>query len=297
MTQDYTKGLSKKQIERFEEQGCLCLENFLTPQEVELLLHTSKQLLENLDLSDHPMTKFTTEDDNHIGDDYFLQSSDKISYFFEKDAFDNNGNLKSSKEKSINKIGHSIHNLNPQFEKVSTSEKVKAIAKSLQFNDPRLIQSMIICKQSKIGGEVPPHTDSQFLYTDPLNLCGFWFALEDCTVENGCLSYNAGSHLKYPVSKRFVKLEQGGCGFIDLPIDKNKPILSPPKDEDYKLVECKAGSLVLINHSVLHKSNNNTSDKSRFAYVFHVIEGEAEYDNLNWLQVPPSGGTNFSKLY
>lgn len=40
---------------------------------------------------------------------------------------------------------------------------------------------MVICKQPKIGGEVPVHNDSTFLYTEPVSAVGFWFALEPCT--------------------------------------------------------------------------------------------------------------------
>lgn len=101
-----------------------------------------------------------------------------------------------------------------------------------------------------------------------------------------------------PVTKRFVKVDQGaeGCNFI--PVEHGE-VTQVDKEEDYKPVECKAGSLILIHNSVLHKSEKNHLDKSRYAYAFHVIDGTAEYDNLNWLQVPPckEGGTEFSKLF
>lgn len=66
------------------------------------------------------------------------------------------------------------------------------------------------------------------------------------------------------------------------------------KEEKYGLGEVKAGTLVLIHGNILHKSEKNTSGKSRFIYTFHVIEGENSYDERNWLQPPDSG---FSKLY
>lgn len=53
---------------------------------------------------------------------------------------------------------------------------------------------MVICKQPSIGGAVPSHNDSTFLYTSPPSATGLWFALEDCTPSNGCLSFMPGSH-------------------------------------------------------------------------------------------------------
>lgn len=57
-----------------------------------------------------------------------------------------------------------------------------------------------------------------------------------------------------------------------------------------------AGDLVLIHGSVLHKSERNTSDKTRFAYTFHMIESAplAKYDEKNWLQPTPE--MPFSRL-
>ncbi|KLJ11510.1 hypothetical protein EMPG_13301, partial [Blastomyces silverae] len=70
-----------------------------------------------------------------------------------------------------------------------------------------------------------------------------------------------------------------------------------PRDEDFELLEVSAGSLVLIHGNVLHQSERNTSDVSRFAYTFHVIEGAEEwtYDERNWLQ--PEPGEGFTRLY
>ena len=53
-------------------------------------------------------TKFITGtgDKDHVGDDYFLTSGDKIRYFLEEDATDGQGNLMRDKHKAVNKIGH-----------------------------------------------------------------------------------------------------------------------------------------------------------------------------------------------
>lgn len=49
-------------------------------------------------------------------------------------------------------------------------------------------------QQPGIGGEVVPHQDNSFLYTDPPTCTGLWLALEDATVTNGCLWAIPGSH-------------------------------------------------------------------------------------------------------
>ncbi len=54
---------------------------------------------------------FSTREQNRLTDDYFLESGDKIRFFFEEDAFRPDGTLKQSKERSINKIGHALHEL------------------------------------------------------------------------------------------------------------------------------------------------------------------------------------------
>jgi len=158
---------------------------------------------------------------------------------------------------------------------------------------------MVICKQPEIGGAVPSHQDSTFLYTDPPSAVGFWYALEDATVENGCLGFLDGSHKTTEVVKRFVRRKDGkGTEFIEnegrrFPVGKEFDAKKGGEDE-YTLGEVKAGTLVLIHGNLLHKSEKNLSQKGRIIYTFHVIEGEgAVYDERNWLQPPKEG---FTKL-
>ena len=155
---------------------------------------------------------------------------------------------------------------------------------------------MVICKQPEIGGAVPAHQDSTFLYTDPPSAVGFWYALEDATIENGCLSFLPRSHKTASISKRFVRRKDGqGTEFIDndgaqFPAGPEYGSVEEEEGE-YKLGEVKAGTLVLIHGNLLHKSEKNVSKKGRIIYTFHVIEGENVYDARNWLQPPKEGFT------
>lgn len=306
-------GLTEAQVASFKENGYLVLPDYLTPTEVSALLAETNKLLEEFPLESHPLTQFTTGDEtvDHVGDDYFLDSGDKIRFFFEPDAFSTEPDpltgraaLLKPKNRAVNKIGHSLHTLSPPFKAISLNDRNAAVAQSLGFADPRVLQSMVICKQPSIGGAVPSHRDSEFLYTDPPSAVGWWYALQDAGPANGTLGMYKGSHTGSKgghIARRFVRKENGtGTEFIEnrgpsLPKGMEEEKSSEATDEDLEILDIKAGSLVLIHGNVLHKSEKNTSLNSRYAYTFHVIEGAEgwEYDARNWLQPPASG---FSKL-
>ncbi|ODQ78057.1 hypothetical protein BABINDRAFT_163087 [Babjeviella inositovora NRRL Y-12698] len=318
-------GLTDAQLSQFHEEGCLAIPGFLSPEQLSRIMGYSHKLMAEFDPATHPMTKFTTNDDNHVGDRYFLESSDKIRYFLDTDALDAAGALTKPAAQSVNKVGHGLHLAvdphNP-CPGITFDPRVQAIARQLEFTDPRILQSMLIFKHPSASkhsaNAVPSHTDGAFLYTDPLSCIGFWFALEDCTLTNGCLHYNPGTHKTHEITKRFVRVkdEKGATRGTNFAVIPGMETHVNPEDvqKDYKLVECPAGTLVLIHNRVLHKSEDNVSDKSRFAYTFHIVEGPESgkgvvYDLLNWLQIPTNvdgeitgdainvGAGNFSRLY
>jgi phytanoyl-CoA hydroxylase len=223
---------------------------------------------------------FSTHEQSRLADDYFLGSGDKVRFFFEENAFLKDGTLKQSKEKSINKIGHALHDLDPVFNAFSRTSQLRELVSDLGIKRPLLLQSMYIFKQPKIGGEVTCHQDSTFLYTEPQDIAGLWFALEDATLENGCLWAIPGGH-KLGLKSRWVR---DGAGGMKFDVFDSSPF---PEDELVPL-EVGKGSLILLNGLLPHKSLANRSEKSRHAYTLHAISAESRYPADNWLQRSPN---------
>ena len=242
-----------------------------------------------------------------VADKYFLDSADKIAYFFEEGAFNSQtGELVADKTAAINKIGHALHVLDPAFAAFSTSPVILSLVKQLGFRAPILLQSMLIFKHPKLGAKVDVHRDSTFLYTEPSTAVGFWFALERCDAHNGTLRFVKGSHKDGGSDRRMRRTgpahttvnnvpaaERQSTAQYGAPLNDNVALSFTGEDrtaasygpERWTLEEVDVGTVILIHGDVVHASEHNHSDKSRYIFTFHVIDDDqTTYSTDNWLQ-------------
>lgn len=281
--------LSRQQVEQYERDGFLVLKNFVDADACDRLRRRAEELVREFDPQEI-VSVFSTHEQTRTSDDYFLESGDKIRFFFEEYAFKADGSLLQAKEKSINKIGHALHDLDPVFEEFSRRKEIKEMVSDLDIPDPLLLQSMYIFKQPNIGGEVTCHQDATFLYTEPLRMVGLWFALEDATIENGCLWAIPGGH-KQGLKSRFMRVEDRDAiphGRATAAPDKRTCFKvfddAPWPEDNLKLLEVEKGTLIVLHPLLPHLSRENRSPKSRHAYTLHIIDASVNYPKDNWLQ-------------
>ncbi|RDI46573.1 phytanoyl-CoA dioxygenase family protein [Aquicella lusitana] len=269
--------LNSLQKESYHRDGYLVLPQFINETICRLLIDRANMLIANFDASSIKVI-FSTQDRRHTKNQYFLESGDKIHFFLEENAVNAQGELNTDKLYSINKIGHALHDVDPVFNCFSRMHKIACLIHDLAIADPLLVQSMYICKQPFMGGEVNCHQDNTFLYVKEQPITGLWFALEDANRENGCLWAIPGGH-RIPLKSRMLR-------------DKHHQICYETYDhtpwplEEMVPLEVSRGSAIVLHGLLPHMSKQNLSSRSRHAYTLHVMSGQHEYAAENWLQRP-----------
>uniref|UniRef100_A0A8C0VYM7 Phytanoyl-CoA dioxygenase domain-containing protein 1 n=1 Tax=Castor canadensis TaxID=51338 RepID=A0A8C0VYM7_CASCN len=87
--------LSLSQLQKFQEDGFLVLEGFLSADECAAMQQRIGEIVAEMDVPPHCRIEFSTQEEEQLqaqgSTDYFLSSGDKIRFFFEKGVFDKKG--------------------------------------------------------------------------------------------------------------------------------------------------------------------------------------------------------------
>src|ERR1051326_484785 len=127
--------ITAAQITAFDRDGFLVLERFVSAASCDRLRARAEKLVHDFN-PQGIVSIFSTQEQTRTSDDYFLDSGDKIRFFFEENAFNPDGTLRQSKEQSINKIGHALHDLDPVFDEFSRTPEIQQLVSDLGIADP-----------------------------------------------------------------------------------------------------------------------------------------------------------------
>jgi len=163
---------------------------------------------------------------------------------------------------------HFPHKMSALFAETMRRPTIVETLTRLIGPDVKAMQSMLFVKPAGKPGQAW-HQDEYFLPTRDRSLCGVWIALDDATIENGCLWAHPGSHdagILYPMrphgEARFDASDEA-FGF-------------PHESEGGVAIEAKAGTAVLFNGYLLHRSlPNRALSGTRRALVFHYMNARS----------------------
>ena len=161
----------------------------------------------------------------------------------------------------------------PFFQDIARSPNLLSLAHGLL--GPRVNVCREQARFTPPGGQAKPlHQDQSYFRVQPIdNLATAWIALDDATIENGCMCYVPGSHKH---------------GILPITHDSERPVHHIPDTSNLDLpdpvpVPVPAGSVIFHHGCTLHRSAENTTDTWRKAIIFHYSTSDAasEKDELN----------------
>ena len=141
--------------------------------------------------------------------------------------------------------------------------------------DTTCFRAMFMNKPAEMGSFLPWHQDaggSFHIDRDPL--VTIWTALDDATVENGCMQIVPGSHTLGILSEQGFKITE----------EQEREICPEEKIVD---VEVKAGDAVVLHNWLLHRSGVNQTSDARRAFSVCYLDARTVSDR----------GTEFSLIF
>lgn len=149
------------------------------------------------------------------------------------------------------------------------SDRITAMARQLLGEDEIFYHTdQTFFKAPRYGSDVPWHQDDAYWPVEPGKVVSCWTALDDSTVENGCLLVVPGSHLRGLLPHRHqVSYQLYALAESQFDVTAAKPLVLA------------AGSCSFHSGLVIHGSRPNRSDRPRRSLVGVYVAGSARIEN------------------
>ncbi len=253
-------GLTRAQSDFYEQNGYVVVEN-LVSKDTLLDLRQRVDDIQNTILEAQSAARARAASANPgLG-------GKPVSYIVE-----NGGGTATATKPSLRKLAD-LAPMDGFFRSVASTPEILQCVSDCTGGGPKIMlySDQVFLKPAFCGSEKPLHQDNSYFKVMPMTsgvTC--WMALDDATLENGCMHYIPGSH----------KL-----GLIKHKEIKNTPHLIPDVDFDVgieKPVPIPAGACIFHSLLVLHSSKANTSDKSRRAWALHYANRSGQTAVKQW---------------
>jgi len=163
---------------------------------------------------------------------------------------------------------HFPHKISPLIGRYLAHSGITGILKQIIGPNVKSMQSMLFVKGPGKAGQ-SWHQDEYYIPTRDRSLTAAWIALDDATVQSGCLWIIPGSHQAGTIMRRVPgqSIEFAERETVDVSAFGSDRVIP---------VEVKAGAVVFFNGYTLHSSRRNkTADRFRMALVNHYMSAES----------------------
>ena len=257
-------GMTRAQSSFFEQNGYVVVEN-LVPYETLSELRQRVDDIQNTILDAQAAARKRAANANGGG------GGKSVEFIVESSG----GGAATAVRPSLRKLAD-LAPVDPYFRSVAATPEILSIVSECTGGGPKIMlySDQVFLKPAFCGSEKPLHQDNSYFKVMPMTAgVTCWMALDDATVENGCMHYIPGSH----------KL-----GLIKHKEIKNTPHLVP--DVDYKFnpqipVPIPAGACIFHSLLTLHSSKANSSARSRRAWALHYANRSAESSVKEWSEI------------
>jgi phytanoyl-CoA hydroxylase len=129
--------------------------------------------------------------------------------------------------------------------------------------DIKMFRDALMMKPARHGSAKPYHQDSAYWSIDPPNLASVWMALDDATLENGCMRIIPGSHTAGTMEHRQIDDFQVDESQLDLSNEISVPL--------------EAGGCLVFHSLLLHATSPNHSDSPRRAMITSYMSATSRF--------------------
>ena len=152
-----------------------------------------------------------------------------------------------------------LHSYNDVFLQAARNPAVIGALESILGNPLRLYGSQVFAKPALVGTVVPAHQDMPYWPFEPYEMVSAWIALDDSTIENGCVRHIAGSH-------KLGMLPHAPSGVVG----NSLGVMDDPRLKELKEVpvEVRRGSCILHHCLTVHRSEANRSPNPRRGLIY-----------------------------
>jgi len=227
--------LSRDEIAAYERDGYLAFEGLLSDAEVDALLERAGKIVE--------------EERSGVR----VQVEPRVA----------KGELAAeSRLKSIRKVEGLVEH-DDLFMGFAQHPNILPRIRDLLGDRIRMFRDALMMKPPRVGSEKPYHQDSAYWQIEPMNLCSVWAALDDATLENGCMRVLPGSHRQGVVEHRSIRDFQVDEGSLDLSSEVSVPL--------------RRGGVLFFHSLLLHATSDNLSDRPRRAMIVSYMGADARF--------------------